>query len=222
MGRAAFAAAILAGLWIAVPARAATIAVNGPCFVVGDSITASGGGFSPGAAVSYSFDGVGSGSGAADGAGNVSTQLFAPPIDANAVVHTFNLTATDQNNLANVASVPVTVTKLTATIDPQRAKPARKVRFSIRGLQPGRQVYLHYVLHRRARATVALGKPSPPCGSLVVRRRFFPMATPSVGTWYFQFDESRRYSSATRPAVRGKVLLYRAFTSTSARASILR
>ncbi len=83
----------------------------------------------------------------------------------------------------------------------------------------GKEVYLHYVLHRRVRLTVALGMPTGPCGTLNVKRRYFPLHRPAAGTWSLQFDQRKSYSSATRPAIRGRVLLFR---SSSAAASMLR
>jgi hypothetical protein len=209
------------GLVPAAPASAATIAVSAPCFLDTDPITVTGNGFTPGAAVNYAFDGVASASGAADAAGNVSQQIPAPVLPADTLEHTYTLTGTDQTNLANVGSTQVTVTQLTAGISPQEARPSRKIKFNVRGMPPGVQVYLHYVFHGRSRGTVSLGKPAAPCGTLSVRRRFFPFDHPSVGIWTFQFDNKKRYSSSSRPAIRGKVQIFRRFRSSSARASML-
>jgi hypothetical protein len=214
--------ALALGLAAAAPARAATVAVNAPCFREGDPIGLTGNGFTPGAPVNYAFDGVGSDSGTADAAGNVSQQIEAPVLPSGTIQHTYNFTATDQANLANVATTPVLVTALTATISPTQARPSRKIKFNVRGMPPGVQVYLHYVFHGRSRGTVSLGKPAAPCGTLSVKRRFFPFNHPKVGVWTFQFDNAKRYSSSSRPAIRGKVQIYRVFRSSSARASMLR
>jgi hypothetical protein len=217
----AIAAMLVTALGAAVQASAATIQVNGACFLDSGMLTIAGSGFTPSAAVSYAFDGVASNSGAADTAGNLSQQIAAPVLSPDTIEHTYNLTATDQSNLANVGSTQVTITQLTATLTPKQAAPARKIRFSIHGMPPGVPVYLHYVYRKRSRATVSLGKPAAPCGTLVVRRRFFPMNHPSTGTWTFQFDDAKKYSTATRPAIRGKILLFRTSRS-SVRAAMLR
>jgi hypothetical protein len=208
MGIAALAILAAAGLATAANAGAATIGVNGECFLDSDTITVSGSGFTPGASVSYTFDGITQASGLADLSGNVAQQIAAPVLPIDSVEHTYNLVATDQSNLQNVGNTQVTVTKLTASLSPQKARPQRKIKFNVRGMPPGVTVYLHYVFHGRSRATVTLGKPSAPCGTLTKRQRFFPFDHPSVGIWTFQFDNSRRYSSGNRPAIRGKIQIY--------------
>jgi hypothetical protein len=214
MGIATLATALLAALAAAASAGAATIAVNGACFLDSDTITVTGSGFTPGAPVTYAFNGVTQGDGNADQAGNVSQQIPAPVLPIDSVVLTYNLTATDQTNLANVGSAQVTVTKLTASLNPEKnVRPRRKIKFNVRGMPPAVTVFLHYVFHGRSRATVTLGRPDAPCGTLTKRRRFFPFDHPSVGVWIFQFDNSRRYSSTSRPAIRGKIQIYRAFSS---------
>ena len=212
--------ALVAGLAAAASAgAAASVAVNGTCFIEQEQIGTSGAGFTPGAQVAFAFDGVAAEFGSADLGGSIMQQLTAPQLDSGVLVHTFNLTATDQNNPANVGSVPVTVTRFGAAIHPAQARPGHRVKFSIRGMPPGKQVYLHYVLHRHLKLTVALGTPAGPCGTLTVKRRYFPLHRPAAGTWSLQFDQKKSYSSATRPAIRGRVLLFR---SSSAAASMLR
>jgi hypothetical protein len=210
MGIAALTAALMGGLATAATAGAASIAVNGTCFLDSDTITVSGSGFTPGVAVNYEFNGVTQASGTADLSGNVAQQVPAPVLPIDSEVSTYNLTAIDQSNLQNVGSTQVTITKLTASLSPQKARPRRKIKFNVRGMPPAVTVYLHYVFHGRSRATVTLGRPNAPCGTLTKRRRFFPFDHPGVGIWTFQFDNSRRYSSRTRPAIRGKVQIFHA------------
>jgi hypothetical protein len=210
MGIAALTAALMGSLATAATAGAASIAVNGTCFLDSDTITVSGSGFTPGVAVNYEFNGVTQASGTADLSGNVAQQVPAPVLPIDSEVSTYNLTAIDQSNLQNVGSTQVTITKLTASLSPQKARPRRKIKFNVRGMPPAVTVYLHYVFHGRSRATVTLGRPNAPCGTLTKRRRFFPFDHPGVGIWTFQFDNSRRYSSRTRPAIRGKVQIFHA------------
>jgi hypothetical protein len=216
-------ATVLAGLVTALcaasAASAASVSVNGTCFIEQEQITTSGAGFTPSGSVAFAFDGVTADFSPADASGSLFTTLTAPTLDSGVLVHTFNLVATDQTNPANVGSTQVTVTKFGAGIHPVDARPRRTVKFAIRGMPPRVTVYLHYVLHRRARATITLGRPAPPCGTLTVKRRYFPFHRPAAGTWTLQFDGKKHYSSATRPAIRGKVLLYH---SSKAAASTLR
>jgi hypothetical protein len=211
------AAAATAAFGGAADANAATIGVNGACFIEGGQITAAGNGFTPGGPVNYSFDGALSASGVADAAGNVSQPLTAPTLTGSTIQHTYSLAAQDQSNPANAATASVTVTKLTATLKPRRARPSKKVKFGIHGMPPGATVWLHYVFHGKSRATKKIGKPKAPCGTLTVRKRFFPMSRPKPGTWTFQFDNKKKYSAATRPAIRGQVLIFRTLRSAASR-----
>ena len=61
--------------------------------------------------MAFAFDGVAAEFGSADLGGNITQQLTAPQLDSGVLVHTFDLTATGQNNPANVGSVPVAVTR---------------------------------------------------------------------------------------------------------------
>jgi hypothetical protein len=192
-------------------AQASTLAVNAPCYLEQEPISAMGTGFTPSGPVNFSFDGQLASSGTADPAGNFTQQLTAPLLPGSTLQHTFSLAAQDQTNPALAATAAVTVTKLAATVKPQRAKPTRKVRFGIHGMPPGQPIYLHYVFHRKQRARVKLGTAKAPCGTLNVRKRFFPMRRPSIGTWTFQFDNKKRYSKSTLPRIRGPVTIFQTF-----------
>jgi hypothetical protein len=215
-------AAVLAGTAAAASASAATVSVTGACYLDSQMIPITGSGFTPGAAVSYAFDGVASATGTADAGGNVSQQVAAPVLPPDTFEHVFNMTVTDQSNLSNVGTAPVRISQLTAKLTPSQARPTSRIRFAVHGMPPGQLVYLHYVYRGRARATVTLGRPSAPCGVLTVKRRFFPMRRPAVGTWIFQFDNRKRYSAGSRPAIVGKIPVFHRLHSVSAAASTLR
>jgi hypothetical protein len=92
---------------------------------------------------------------------------------------------------AAAATCPVS-----ASFSPSRGDPATlRVRFTVRGFQPGHPVYLHYLAPgRRFVLTVGLGFASGRCGTLVSsRRRLFPFRHLSNGDWRLQFDEQGRY-----------------------------
>ena len=59
-------------------AQASTLAVNAPCYLESEPISATGTGFTAGAPVNFSFDGQLAANGTADGAGNITQQLIAP------------------------------------------------------------------------------------------------------------------------------------------------
>jgi hypothetical protein len=214
-------AAAIAGLAVAggaANAQAAAVAVDATCYLSGTPVTATGAGFTAGGAVNFAFDGQLSGSGVADGAGNITQPLTAPVLASGTFQHTYSLAAQDQTNPALAATVPVNVTKRVATVVPHKARPKRKVKFGIHALDPGKPVYLHYVFHGKQRYVKKMGTAKAPCGSLTVRRRFFPVNKPKVGTWTFQFDNRKRYSKHTQPQIRGPVTIFNIFKSSAASA----
>jgi hypothetical protein len=192
-------------------AQASTVAVDQPCYLSGGPISSTGTGFTPGGPVNYSFDGQPAASGVADGAGNVAQPLTAPILALGTIQHTYSLAAQDQTNPALAATTSVTVTRQVATVTPHKARPKRKVKFGIHGMPPGATVWLHYVFHGKQRYVKKLGRPKAPCGTLTVRRRFFPVNRPKTGTWTFQFDNRKRYSKQTLPRIRGPVQIFNVF-----------
>jgi hypothetical protein len=192
-------------------AQASTLAVNAPCYLESEPIAATGTGFTASGPVNFSFDGQLAANGTADGAGNINQQLTAPTLSGSTLQHTFNLAAQDQSNPALSAAAPVTVTRIAATLKPHRARPTHKVRFGIHGMPPGQTIYLHYVFHGKQRARVTLGTAKAPCGTLTVRKRFFPMRRPAVGTWKLQIDNQKRFSKSTLPRIPFPVTIFRTF-----------
>lgn len=201
----------LAALGGASQAHASTLAVDAPCYLENTPVSATGTGFTAGGPVDFTLDGRPSATATADASGSFAQPLTAPLLPGATLQRTFNLAARDGSNPALAASTTVTVTKLAATVKPKRARPGRKVRFGIHGMPPGRVIYLHYVFHGKQRARTKMGTAKAPCGTLSVRRRFFPIRRPAVGTWMFQFDNSKRYSKSTLPRIRGQVSIVQTF-----------
>jgi hypothetical protein len=192
-------------------AQASTLSVDAPCYLEKEPFNATGIGFTAGGAVNFAFDGQLAASGTADPSGNFTQPLTAPLLPGTSLQHTFSLAAQDQTNPALAATASVTVTKRAATVKPHRAKPTSKVRFGIHGMPPGQAIYLHYVFHGKQRARVKMGTARAPCGTLNVRKRFFPIRRPRIGTWTFQFDNEKRYSRSTLPRIRGPVTISSTF-----------
>jgi hypothetical protein len=192
-------------------AHESTLAVDQPCYLSGQQINSTAVGFTPGGPVNFSFDGQPSASGTADGSGNLLQPLAAPILPLNTAQHTYNLAAQDQSNAALAATVPVNVTQRVASVSPRRARPSRRVTFKVHAMNPGQPVYLHYVFHGKQRYRKLLGTAKAPCGSLTKRARFFPISRPGVGTWTFQFDDSKRYSKKSQPQFRGPVQIFNIF-----------
>jgi hypothetical protein len=202
--------AALAGVG-AQAAQASTLSVDAACYLSGQQINSTAVGFTPGGQVNFSFDGQVADFGTADTSGNLLQPLTAPLLPSNTAQHTFNLAAQDQTNPALTANIPVNVTERVASVSPRRARPSRKVTFKVHAMNPGQPVWLHYIFHGKQRYRKKLGTAKAPCGSVTKRTRFFPISKPKVGTWTFQFDDSKRYSKKSQPQFRGPVQIFNVF-----------
>ena len=202
--------AIAAAALLGVPAgaSAATLAASKLCYLEGESAMLAGEGYTPGAPVTFAFDGVAAAQPTADGTGNVFAGFRAPDLGSTPV-RRYTVTATDQSNPANVGTTDVAVTKRLVSVSPSTGSPRRRVRFKARGFVPRRTLYAHYVLRGRERARTRLGRATGACGTLTKRARFFPQRQVDRGYWTIQFDQLRRFSRSTRPAYRARVRVYR-------------
>ena len=188
-------------------ASAATLAVQGACFVTGAPVTVIGGGFTPNARVS--IGGGAAGSTVADPAGNISARVSAPSVTTVAP-KTIGITATDGANPSNAASVqfPV-VARVMNTNAPLNGRPRQKTTWSFSGFPPGTAIYGHYRFHGRTMKNYRFGKPTGPCGTLVVRARRMPMPSSRIqsGTWTLQLDQRRHYRrSGARRVIRFRIV----------------
>ena len=189
-------AALLVGL-VAPPARAATLDPLRPCYRSVDETTretvhVQATGFTPGAAVDVSIDGVVVQSGvAALTDGSVSGDVTAPYQRRG--VRRFGLTVTERDRPENTATTGSLVTALSLQLRPREASPTRRVRFLGRGFIDGTEVYGHYLRRDRWRKTVLLGRPQGPCGRLDAEHRQIPVRRPGTGRWTLQVDNQPEY-----------------------------
>jgi hypothetical protein len=199
---------VLVLLLLAAPAQAApTLAPLKPCYVAAKSngiwstetISVTGGGFTPGGEVTLQIDGNSAGrvQAAADGA--IVTALSAPT--QNSGQREFTVTAVD--GAVGSATVSALVTRLDVEVTPRRASPSQTVTFTGRGFtMPSGPMYAHYVLRGKVRKTLKLGKPSGPCGTFTAKRRQFPMKRPSIGKWLVRIDQDKSFREvAVKPYV---------------------
>jgi hypothetical protein len=188
-------------------AHAATVGVQGACFVTGGPIGVTGGSFTPNAGVS--IGGGAFGSTVADAAGNISAQIAAPFVNTVAP-RTITITATDTANPANAASVqfPV-IARVFNTNAPLNGRPRQKTTWHFSGFPAGTAIYGHYRFHGRTMKNYRFGKPTGACGTLVVRARRMPMPSSRIrrGTWTLQLDQRRHYRrSGPRRVVRFRII----------------
>src|SRR4051794_33934106 len=152
------------------------------------------GGFAPNAIVTVAIDGrpvAGLRPIQADPTGSFSGHVPAPYQRRSQRL--FTLTLTETGNPANVVSATARVTALGVQVAPKQAAPTQRVRFSGRGFTGRGSVYAHYVFRNRLRATVAMGRPSGPCGRFEAVRRQIPVRA-RTGTWLLQFDQKAAYT----------------------------
>ena len=217
---AALAALATAGGALAVlDAPAATLAASTPtlrtdhgCYLVGQPVALTGGGFAPGRQFIVTIDWVYFGRSTTDGAGTFVSTLRPGGLGAGVAQHVDHLVATDGSTSA-AAAFTITRTAgarfLASSGNPRTLRaPFEAWGFALDG--HARSVYLHYVSPAgRPRTTVLLGTASGQCGHLMTApRRVFPFA-PSSGNWTFQLDTDSRYASQPRgPVARIRVQIH--------------
>jgi hypothetical protein len=205
--RLAAAAGVTAALVAPGAAHAATLGVQGACFVTGGPVTVTGGSFTPNAPVS--IGGGAFGSTVADAAGNISAQIAAPFVNTVAP-KTIGITATDSAAPGNVGSAQFQViARPLNTNAPLNGRPRQKTTWRFSGFPAGTAIYGHYRFHGRTMKNYRFGKPTGACGTLVVRARRMPMPSSRIrrGTWTLQLDQRRHYRrSGARRVVRFRII----------------
>ena len=165
-----------------------------PGTVQSESIVVAGSAFTPNALVDLSLDGDVVVSGAVTtNEGVLPRGLVASP-EIRSGQRVFRLEAVERDNPDVSIGLESFTAALRVRVTPQRAAPARRVRFRGRGFTGSGAVYAHYLRAGKLRRTVRLAKvASGACGTFDVRRPQFPFE-PSNGTWRVQIDQHRRLS----------------------------
>jgi hypothetical protein len=205
-----FALALVASAVAAAPAAAAPRLRNAlkPCYVsvdrfVREPVAIDADGFTPGAQVQVSLDGVPQATPTADSNGAITGQVSAPWVSAGERLFTLRLA--ESANAANTLVLHPRVSALWVGVTPARARPSRRVLFRGRGFTAPRPVYAHYWFRRRLRRTVSLGRPVGDCGLFAVRARQIPLRHPRPGRWTVVFDQRRHATS--RPEVNDRLMI---------------
>jgi hypothetical protein len=149
------------------------------------------------------------GSTVADAAGNFTTQVTAPFVGTVAP-KPIGITATDATNPALAAAVafPV-VARVFNTNAPLNGRPRQKTTWRFSGFPPGTAIYGHYRFHGRTVKNYRFGKPTGPCGTLVVRARRMPIPAGRIGrgTWTLQLDQRQHYRrSGARRVIQFRII----------------
>ena len=178
-------------------------------YYVTENVKLAGSGFTPGARVDVTVDGV---TAATDvpisDTGQLAVTVKAPYQDKGE--RPFGVTVTEQQDAAQTVSADSVVTRLMVTAKPRKARPSQRILLTGRGFTRPRPIFAHYVRKGSVRRTVRLAsRPSGPCGVFGVRRKQFPFR-PRTGNWVVQVDQQKRYESPPSTAfVRLKILVKR-------------
>jgi hypothetical protein len=188
-------AVTLASLALPSAAHAASLTTDPakPCYRTRESVSFVGSGFMPSSTANLTRDGVFVSPIPTDITGQFSAGLQLRQ-DTGTEIRTY--TATDANNPALTASVPVTVTAVGVSLSPRNGSVSRRFRIRARGFTTGDTLWAH-IVHRRSKRTVKVGTLKGACHNLRTRMRLLP-GDARFGRHRIQFDTFRRYS-AERP-----------------------
>ena len=192
------------------------MAVDRTCYRPGQQGTITGGGYTPGAPVSFTLDGAAFGDTTADAGGNLVPATFTAG-NVPGKQQRKTLTATDTLNGANTAATTFTGTNLDVVVKPKRGNPGKKKRITARGFDGGRTLWAHVRGPRKR--NVKIGKVKGACGKLRKRKRIFKAGYP-VGVYTVQFDQKKKYRAASEPRVTFSVTIFNVVRSSGAFASL--
>src|SRR4051812_24182288 len=178
-------------------ARGAVLKTDRACYRAGESVTVTGGPFTPSGAVGLSLDGAPlAGPFTAGPSGSLAAQLRAPAPGPDEQ-RPFRVAASDRQRPALSGSVSPLVSQFGVTVRPSGGRPGARRRIAARGFTGGGTLYAHVVRHRR-KATVPLGRLEGACGTLTTRARILRRSA-RAGTYRVQFDTRRAYHRSTVP-----------------------
>lgn len=217
-------AAALAGALAALPSDAAgaastpTITVSRACYVNTASlapITVSGAGWTPGDSVQLASGDLYGTVPQVRPDGTFTQTIGGAPLDTiDPAAKTEILKATDQGTSTTTgdgatATASFQIANLAVATRPAQSKPARKVTFSFSGFTAGAPIYAHYVRGRRVTATQRFGTATGPCGMLSHRALLYPGGDPRYDRYTVQFDDAKRYRTASAPKLVSSIQLFR-------------
>ena len=196
---------------LAAPASAQavpTIEPLKPCYVTagtaknpqGEGVQISAQGFTPNAKVDLTVNGAPLNGSTGLQVGDTGVLPPLPGFPAPFVrkgIEDFTVTLTEQGNAANTVTATAKAVKLGVDIEPKRARPSQRISFTGSGFTADKPVYAHYTRRGRQVERVRLARQTGECGTWSVRRPQFPMKNPGQGTWFVQFDQSKKYVDGT-------------------------
>jgi hypothetical protein len=190
-----------------------TLQTDRPCYTPGESITYTGGGYTPNGEVDFFFSLMGKNGSKllagnptdADGSGNIRATYEAPELaSSDDTSEGLVATANDQARQAPGSTAPpedqfgaaeATLSTFDVFVPPwddHKVDPRRKVRVKAFGYEPATRLWAHYVRNGHLVKTVFIGKLRGPCGNLTKRIREFPFRPVPAGTYAVYFQGSKR------------------------------
>jgi hypothetical protein len=183
----------------------ATLKTELPCYLRNQTVRISGSGFSPGAAYTVTVDRAVLGPGTVGADGTIAGSLSSGKLPYGVHERRHRLQVSDGANLGRSG---FSTSAFDAVFAPSAGDPRTlRVSFAVYGLGLGRSaadVFVHYLDPRgHLLATVALGRTSGPCGSMLhlPARPLFPFSHVMAGRWRLQFDTSHSYATTNQPRI---------------------
>lgn len=203
-------------------ARAATVAVTTGCVIfTGDSsdmiLPVVGTGFTPGSLVTLSTSTHSKPTLAplmsvqANAAGIFLAITRGPRFNSSRTQdQTFKLFATQSTDPAIAAVTSFRQVRAGYSRVPAPKRPSQTVTHVLRGFTGGGRAYAHFRHGGRTRTTKSLGPITGPCGIATRKMRALPTKS-LLGKWTVYVDQSKTYSTKTRPQARLSFEVFRRF-----------
>jgi hypothetical protein len=204
----------LAAVLLTAPAaaHAAALTTDLPCYVEQQPMIVNGSGYAPNAEVQVQGDQIFT-TVTTDATGSFSAPLMAPIFPTvTPGSKEYSVGGTESANPASTATAAFRVTNFTFSTSQGQKSPRAKRRWTFSGFQPGQPIYGHFRHGGRTRGTYRFGVAKAPCGEYSKKAPGIAVkGTISAGTWTVQIDQVRKYSSKTRPALKGSTTVFKIF-----------
>lgn len=211
------AAAIAAAGVAAVPAQAATLVTDLPCYVETQPMSIGGQGFTPGASFNVKGgDGQIFEAGTVDPAGNWLTQTERAPIipERTTRPQTYTLEARETFDGPVVATTTFQAVNLMVSLASTRGKPTSRTTWRFSGFEPGKSIYAHVRRGGKTLSNVRMGRGSAPCGTLSTKQRRLPGISSRrvrFGSYDIYVDNRQTFKRGAPRQIKSTLTVFRTF-----------
>jgi len=197
-------------------AQAATLKTDRACYGPGEKVVITGAGFTPGGQAVISQDarqliafGQNPDDPSDDIASNGTFQASGPATVLASGERKSVFTASDPTNPALTATATTRFTALDV-VGSLSGRPEKPKKLRIRGFTHATTLYAHVRRGKKGR-NIRLGRVKKPCGTLTVKKRFFPRNNVPSGIYHVFIDGKRTFSKKTRPSLEKVVQIFKVF-----------